>query len=205
MKEGISLLNNIPEEEQVDMETSPVTAEEMQAEAEAMRVAVESVHVPDGAPVDLIKESSPVPEIGIEVIPEEIIPIPQEGKKEDIVQEAHNSDENRLHTVRAELNKGQQGEDVEKEWGTPPVLPPGEIPDDGGEGDFGGERRPRLSATSESELTYKKCEKCKGAGRLFGAASFIPFIGKILDQCSECDGTGKIVSGKRARETIYHY
>lgn len=234
MKEGVPFPNNVPEEERADMTDSPVTAEEMRAAvaelqesvgttipeaeqvdmanspvtAEEMRAAVEGLHAPDVAPVDLAKEASPVPEIGTEVAPEEIVPIPQESEKENTVQgvqEIGDSDEARLNEIRAELKKDQQGVDSEKELGVPPILPPEEIPDDGGEDDSGGERGPRIAATSESELTYKKCEKCKGAGRLFGAASFIPFIGKILDQCSECDGKGQIVSGKRAKETIYHY
>ncbi len=172
----------IPDAEQADMELSPVTAEEMEAERKAMQEALAEAS-------DTKTETPPV--VGTEEMEAER-KLMQESVEEH--REQSSEDHVQIQNIREQLGILATQPESQKEQETvfhpekqADRKPPGKTPEEGGD-DGDGEKDPGHIILNEGHTEYKRklCERCGGTGRRF-----------FFFTCPVCRGSGSLVESEK--------
>ena len=183
---------DIPAAELADMETSPVTAEEMQAEKAAMQEALAEANEPAAESLANMKaRQEQEDQARLKDLRSEL------GLKGE---EEIKADEERIHKIMMDAitGDGKSGPEnpesaarAEKEPGqNPPERPPEEDgEDDDGDGEGGAEKAENedsvVSHSQKVETKHKLCERCGGTGRRY-----------FFFRCGVCRGTGAVVASQ---------
>lgn len=178
----------IPATELTDMETSPVTAEEMRAEKAAMQEALADTNEPETESlVDMKARQEQEDQERLKDLRSEL------GLKSE---EEIKADEERIHKIMMDAISGdgskgpENPEDAARAEKEPDQNPP-ERPPEGDGDDEDAERNEHheseSSHRSETETKYKMCERCGGTGRRW-----------FIFNCPVCRGTGRIVESQKS-------
>ena len=162
----------IPDAERADMETSPVTPEEMEAERKAMQEAAAESELDRQTRLTDLRER-------IRWITEAKSP-EQRQHDEEIAIEA---------MAEAMHQKNPEQETVPNPEEQADQEPPGKTPEQSGGGGEN-ERGPGhiIMREGRAEIKRKRCEKCGGSGRRF-----------MFFACSVCHGSGSVIESKNMK------